>query len=236
MTPIELERITAHSYGDGPIGLDAQPLFASALTALQAREATQRAELIRRRQIRALRATASGALFRVVWHTQGSGKSMNMASLALEVQRIYDLLVADKSLRVSSFTTLLDSARTPRESGRPNVWHGLQKAVLDNSSPAAAGSPSPEPWEDLDAWEFSSRLARLHSGFELAAELATRCSPCAVTPASRPTGTEDLAQPLAIACGITRLQAPLIPRAPGRADAAGRFGVGACRLDASLAA
>ncbi|MFI9157541.1 hypothetical protein [Kitasatospora aureofaciens] len=33
-------------------------------------------------------------------------------------------------------------------------------------------------------------------------------------------------EPLAIACGITRLTRPLIPRAPGALDAAGRFRVG----------
>ncbi|MCX4749151.1 hypothetical protein OG455_27200 [Kitasatospora sp. NBC_01287] len=246
MTPIELERITAHSYAGAPIGLDAQPVFVSALTAIQARETAERNRTAE--ELRGLKIVSTRNLWAaerppvrempprgIVWLSQGSGKSMTVAWLASAVHRIHDLVIADGSHRALSFTTLLDTARARRGDGRANLWHGLQEAVLDNSSPDAAGSPDPEAW-GLAAWKYSSGLARLHSSFELAAELAARYSwPPDASP-SRPTGTEDLPQPLAIACGITRLQAPLIPRAPGRPGAAGRFGVGVHGLSLGLAA
>lgn len=50
------------------------------------------------------------------------------------------------------------------------------------------------------------------------------------------SGTEGAPEPLAIACGVARLRVPLVPRAPGRADAAGRSGVGAHRLGVGSAA
>ncbi|GLW53039.1 hypothetical protein [Kitasatospora phosalacinea] len=243
MTPIELERITAPSYVGAPIGLDPQPLFVSALSDLQARENARRQS----DYLRSLKTMQARSLFgligrpparetaprHVVWHSQGSGKSNTMARVIRAAVHIYDLVMVDGSHRSSSYAELWDDALGGPGDGRESLWHGLQEAALHNSSPAAAGGPEPR---NLAAGTYSSRLARLHSGFELAAELAARRSWRPDTPAAPPAGTEDLPQPLAIACGITRLQAPLIPRAPGRPGAAGRFGVGVRGLTVSLAA
>ncbi|MER5639405.1 hypothetical protein ABT095_20910 [Kitasatospora sp. NPDC002227] len=81
-----------------------------------------------------------------------------------------------------------------------------------------------QPGQSIYQSGFFSSLRRLESGYLLAVSLRSLQQP--LTEESALPASTSFPQPLAIACGITRLSRPLIPRAPGTAMVAGSFGVG----------
>ncbi|WP_145908974.1 hypothetical protein [Kitasatospora viridis] len=83
-------------------------------------------------------------------------------------------------------------------------------------------------------YAFVHALNRLESGYLLG--LALRAAKKWATADPLPSPPAIGQEPLAIACGVTRLSMPLVPRAPGRVGAAGRFGVGVHGLVLGLAA
>ncbi|WP_380283467.1 hypothetical protein [Kitasatospora purpeofusca] len=230
MTPIELERITARSYAYAPGRVTLVPIGERAVIAPQARGETLCYELAED-ILAGLREAPASA--RPVSNAPGSGGPASLLMLGDAVHQAVDLVMVDEVHRMASINTLLEPGRWHRVSW--SFVDALHDYSLRGPHSATAGSGDAGPWV-VEAKAYSSALAVLHSGYGLAVALEARRTPLReAAPTLRPD-TEGLPEPLAIACGITRLRRPLIPRAPGRTGAAGRFGVGASGLDDSLAA
>nr|BEK65759.1 hypothetical protein KPHV_29860 [Kitasatospora purpeofusca] len=227
MTQIELERITARSYVSAPGRVTSVPLADATLTSPQSDEErvwSERADNV----LAMLREDVTPLL--LTSHAESNGDSRT-TTVVSAVHLAFDLVTVNEHM--SLITKMLDIARRT-----PCLLRDLQQLALDNSSPAAGGSSTVELWQaQVNAWTYSSALHLLHSAYGLAVTLDARGTPLPAEAVPGPrSGAEGLPEPLAIACGITRLREPLIPRAPGRVGAAGRSGVGACGLDVSLAA
>ncbi|MEU8919452.1 hypothetical protein AB0D10_00775 [Kitasatospora sp. NPDC048545] len=94
----------------------------------------------------------------------------------------------------------------------------------------------PEEFDLSISWQAkeSRRAELLASALALQASLSpVLLEVLHVATPPRPTWDHE---PLALACGLRRLSVPLVPRAPGRTGAAGRFGVGVHGLSLGLAA
>ncbi|MFF2747721.1 hypothetical protein ACFVVA_19480 [Kitasatospora sp. NPDC058048] len=230
MRLIELERITARSYAGAPGRVTVVPIDERAVMAPRAIGETVWYELSED-ILAGLRGAPTAYPPSVV---KDSGAPASLMMLSNAVHRVVDLVVVDGQHRSSSVSTLLEPGRWRRV---PLTFLGaLHDYALHGIHPATTYSDAAVPWV-VEAKAYSSALAVLQSGYELAAALEARRIPLReVAPTTLRLDAEGLPEPLAIACGITRLRRPLIPRAPGRTGAASRFGVGVCELDVSLAA
>ncbi|MFG2693061.1 hypothetical protein [Kitasatospora sp. NPDC048407] len=173
-----------------------------------------------------------------------------VARLVEQFRRVENFVVPDGMLRLTAIDDLVLIDGQHRlaavQRGEPHlsflealpvasmVSHGVD--VEQTKYSQRRGSTADVVWPDglVVQAKLQSALSRLESGYWLALALASATT-WSTTPAPVVSFIRDV-EPLAVACGITRLSRPLVPRAPGPICAAGRFGVGDHGLNLSLAA
>ncbi|GAA2136936.1 hypothetical protein GCM10009760_16820 [Kitasatospora kazusensis] len=147
-----------------------------------------------------------------------------------------DEFVHSNGDRLSGLTAAHDAAKGglwlhATGGGKTGAYLGLVAAASWRGEPIARAV---QRAGRLHRHGFAGALSRLESGFLLAHSLQSARIWDTDSDAGFPQPVDH--EPLAIACGITRLSRPLIPRAPGPIFAAGRFGVGDHGLVFGLAA
>ncbi|MEU5385507.1 hypothetical protein [Kitasatospora cineracea] len=170
------------------------------------------------------------------------------ARIAAQIRRVDDFVLMDGQRRTSALSELVVV------DGQHRLLEGQHRlsfveAVLATSMVSHGieadrpgdiewlGSPVDVKWapdDQLVSIGFRSAWNRLESGYLLALALLKTAAWSAAPECV--TFFAPYVEPLAIACGITRLSRPLVPRAPGPIGAAGRIGVGDHGLSLSLAA